>query len=98
MKNKKCLVLALKTPEPTERYLYSILSGLMLTASFPPGKTDWMAWVALVPLFIGLYRASPFHAFKVGLVAGLAHYLTLLYWIIVALEHYGNIHYTVSVG
>ncbi|MFH1125164.1 MAG: apolipoprotein N-acyltransferase [Pseudomonadota bacterium] len=88
----------MKTPEPTERYLYSILSGLMLTASFPPGKTDWMAWVALVPLFIGLYRASPFHAFKVGLVAGFAHYLTLLYWIIVALEHYGNIHYTVSVG
>lgn len=88
----------MKTSKSAERYLYAILSGLMLTASFPPGKTDWMAWFALVPLLIGVRGAPPGQAFKVGLAAGFSHYLTLLYWIIVALGHYGNIHYTISAG
>ncbi|MBU2497595.1 MAG: apolipoprotein N-acyltransferase, partial [Proteobacteria bacterium] len=86
----------MKTSKTGEKYLYAILSGLMLTASFPPGKTDWMAWFALVPLLIGICGGSPAQAFKVGMAAGFSHYLTLLYWIIVALGHYGNIHYTVS--
>lgn len=90
--------IVLKTPSPGERYLYAILSGVVLTASFPPGKTEWLAWFALVPLLIGIYGSAPRQAFRAGLAAGLAHYLTLLYWIIVALEHYGNIPYAVSAG
>jgi apolipoprotein N-acyltransferase len=70
----------------------------MLTASFPPGHFEWLAWFALVPLLMSLEETSPSLAFKLGLTTGVAHYLTLIYWIIVALKHYGNIHVVVSLG
>jgi apolipoprotein N-acyltransferase len=82
----------------TKNILYSILSGILLTASFPPGKLDWMVWFALVPLFISLRKKSPSQAFKLGLIAGLTHYLTLVYWIIVALKNYGGLNFLISSG
>jgi len=74
----------------------SILSGLMLTASFPPGKLDWVAWIALVPLLWSLKNEVPSRAFMLGFIAGIAHYLTLIYWIVVVLEHYGGLPFAVS--
>lgn len=74
----------------------AILSGLMLTASFPPGKLSWMAWFALVPLFGSLKNESPSRAFRLGFIAGIAHYLTLIYWIVVVLNHYGGLPFLVS--
>lgn len=77
---------------------YGILAGLMLTASFPPGKLEWLAWVALLPLLKSLDQESPSRAFKLGLVTGLAHYLTLVYWVVVVLKHYGGLPFVVSVS
>ncbi|MBW2066128.1 MAG: apolipoprotein N-acyltransferase, partial [Deltaproteobacteria bacterium] len=74
----------------------AVLSGLMLTASFPPGDMGWMAWFALVPLLVALDKTSPSKAFRLGLVAGMAHYLTLVYWVIVAMSHYGGLNFLVS--
>ena len=79
-------------PLSIHRVLLGILSGVMLTASFPPGNLDWMAWFALVPLFKGLENEAPSRAFGLGLMAGTVHYLTLIYWIVVAVGHYGNLH------
>jgi apolipoprotein N-acyltransferase len=36
-------------------------------------------------------------AFKLGLLAGCAHYLTLIYWIIFVLQHYGGLNIFVSI-
>ncbi len=83
---------------PTRKILWSILSGLLLTASFPPGKLEWLAWFALVPLFKSLENESPSGAFKLGFVTGLAHYLTLIYWIILVLGAYGGLNIIVSFG
>jgi apolipoprotein N-acyltransferase len=74
----------------------AILSGLMLTVSFPPGKLDWVAWIALVPLLWSLKNEVPSRAFVLGFIAGVAHYLTLIYWIVVVLEHYGGLPFAVS--
>ena len=68
----------------------------MLTASFPPGKLDWVVWFALVPLLKSIDNKSPSQAFKLGLIAGLAHYLTLIYWIVEVLKHYGGLHSLIS--
>lgn len=76
----------------------AVFSGLMLTASFPPGNLDWMAWIALVPLFWSLKNESPSRAFKLGFITGVAHYLTLIYWIVVVLEHYGGLPFFVSIS
>jgi apolipoprotein N-acyltransferase len=78
--------------------LLAILSGLMLTASFPPGKFSFMAWFALVPLLICVDRASPSQAFRLGFVAGAVHFTTLMYWIVMVLGHYGNMSIIVSLG
>jgi len=72
------------------------LSGLMLTACFSPVDLDWMAWIALIPLLISIKDKSSRVAVKLGLFAGLSHYLTLIYWIVVVLSHYGNINFFLS--
>jgi len=72
------------------------LSGVLLTLSFPPGNFSFVAWIALVPLLRAIQTASPSNAFKLGLVFGLAHYLTLIYWIVVVLEHYGKLHFLLA--
>jgi apolipoprotein N-acyltransferase len=83
-------------PLSLRNLLLAGLSGVLLTLSFPPGKFSFVAWFALVPLLKGIQSASPSDAFKLGLVSGLAHYLTLIYWIIVVLEHYGKLHFLVA--
>lgn len=67
------------------------ISGLFLTASFP--KLDWgfLAWVAFVPLFYAIKEKSPITSFKLGLVTGLVHYTTLLYWIAGVMDTYGKV-------
>lgn len=79
-----------------EKLFLATLSGLMLTASFPPGDAGWMAWFALLPLLFSLNRTPPSGAFRLGFVAGMAHYLTLVYWVIVAMSHYGGLNLVIS--
>ncbi len=81
-----------------KKILYSILSGVLLTASFPPGRLEWTVWFALVPLLVSITNESPRNAFKLGMISGIAHYLTLMYWIIVVLHSYGGLNYLLSLG
>jgi len=83
---------------PTQKVFLAILSGTLLTASFPPGNLGWMAWFALVPLLMSIEGASPYGAFKLGFIAGVTHYLSLIYWILLVLGHYGNLNYPASLG
>ncbi|MDY6973006.1 MAG: apolipoprotein N-acyltransferase [Thermodesulfobacteriota bacterium] len=80
------------------RVLLAVLSGFLLTGSFPPGKLEWVSWFALVPLLKGLEGERPKGAFKLGLIAGAAHYLTLMWWIVLVLGHYGNLNIYFSLG
>ncbi len=73
------------------KVLCAILSGVMLTAAFPPGRLEWMAWVAIVPLLISLEKEPAFNAFRLGMIAGLTHYLTLIYWVVFVTHTYGGI-------
>ena len=78
--------------------LLAILSGLLLTLSFSPNAFSLAAWVALVPLLIGIQQASFPNAFRLGLACGMAHCLTLIYWIVVVLKHYGNLNIVVAIS
>jgi apolipoprotein N-acyltransferase len=84
------------TPKSYDKWLLSILSGAMLTASFAPAKLGWLAWLALVPLLKGLQKEAPSRAFKLGLLAGFIHYVTLIYWILAVLEQYGGLNILLS--
>lgn len=70
--------------------LLPIISGLCLTASFPPFSISYISFISLVPLFFSIQNKSTKDAFKQGYLAGLVHYLTLLYWIPYPITRYGN--------
>ena len=81
-----------------EKLLLAIASGLLLTASFPPTFTGRIAWVALIPLFKSLEGLAGKRAFTAGFFFGLAHNLTLVYWVVFVMQHYGNLPLAASLG
>jgi len=81
-----------------EKLLLALLSGFTLTASFPPSPFYFLAWFALVPLLKSLENETPMAALRLGFAAGLAHYLTLIYWVIIVMGHYGHLPLPVSVS
>jgi apolipoprotein N-acyltransferase len=74
----------------------AILSGLLLTASFPPVKLSFLAWIAFIPLLVSIRDKAPRHAFKLGFITGFFHTITLIYWIVVVLGQYGNLSLPIS--
>ena len=78
-------------PKRKKEILLSVLSGLLLTCSFPKINADWVAWFSLVPMLFAMKSLPPRSAFYMGLTTGFVHYLTLLYWLIPMMETYGNI-------
>lgn len=76
---------------------YAILSGLLLTASFPNISVSWLAWVALIPLLYGINRLSPAESFRTGFIAGMVHYLTLMYWLAYTMHTYGRLPWLLSI-
>lgn len=78
------------------RRLAAALSGLMLTAAFPPGDASWLAWIALVPLLAAMRDQPAGRCFQLGFTAGAAHFLSLMYWIVVVLQSYGGLHVLLS--
>jgi apolipoprotein N-acyltransferase len=88
----------MRTSGKTENTLYAVLSGLLLTASFPPAHLEWIAWFALIPLLKSIQGSGPGQAFKLGFVAGFAHFVTLLYWVVFVMGHYGHLHWTVALA
>jgi apolipoprotein N-acyltransferase len=88
----------MRTYGKTENMLYAILSGLLLTASFPPANLEWIAWFALVPLLKSIQGSGPVQSFKLGFAAGFAHFVTLVYWVVFVMGHYGHLHWTVALA
>jgi len=76
----------------------AILSGLLLTASFPKTDLHGLAWVALVPLLWVLKDVPPGEAFRRGMLFGLAHFVSLLYWLVPTMVTYGRLPLLLSIG
>ncbi len=75
----------------------SLTSGLLLWLSFPGGPAFWpLLFVALVPLLLAVQQGSGRQAFWCGLTAGLAHFVLLLYWIVIVLGRYGGLPWYIS--
>ncbi len=67
------------------------LSGLLLTAAFPKVGFDLLAWVALVPLLWAIDGTPWKTAFRIGFVFGLAHFVSLVYWVVPTMQTYGHL-------
>ena len=63
-------------------YLLAIGAGLLLTAAFPKISIAGCAWVAPALMIAAAYGKRGCDAFRVGYVAGLAYFLSSLYWLL----------------
>lgn len=73
------------------RVFLSAFSGMLLSLSFPKTGVDFLSWVALVPFLYALKNGNKKENILSGLSFGIAHFLTLLYWVIYTLNVYGYI-------
>jgi apolipoprotein N-acyltransferase len=63
-------------------YLVAIGAGLLLTAAFPKIGIAGFAWIAPALLMVAAHGKCGGDAFRVGYVAGLVHFLSSLYWLL----------------
>jgi apolipoprotein N-acyltransferase len=64
------------------RYVLAILAGLLLAAAFPNFNVAGLAWIAPGLILACALGKEGGEAFRIGYVAGLAHYLASLYWLL----------------
>ncbi len=74
-----------------KKFASAIFSGLLMTAAFPKTGIDWLAWIAIVPLLLSLRNVSWKERFRLGFIAGLAHYMTLVYWVAYTMKVFGEL-------
>ncbi len=72
-------------------FLLSAVSGFLLSGSFPKVGLAGCAWFALVPLLVAIKDHSARNSFKLGFMAGLVHFTSLLYWLVYTMQTYGNL-------
>src|SRR5262249_45261622 len=87
-------------------FALAILSGLLLTVSFPKFGHPAFGWIALTPLLVALAEAPPAsvartrplaRAFALGLVTGAVYFTGTLYWVTAVMVTYGNLQWWVAV-
>lgn len=63
-------------------FLLPILSGILLILAYPPYNLEFLAWIALIPLFwfIALKQISPKKALIGGFIAGVLFFGKLFTW------------------
>ena len=61
--------------------LYAVLSGLLLSAAFPPAKLGYFAFVALIPLLFIMRSYSPGRVLLWSWIAGLVFHLITMFWL-----------------
>lgn len=75
----------------------AVSGGGLLALAFPgTGDLGWLAFGALVPLFVAVDRASWRRACLLGAVAGLAVWMITIAWIPDALVRYGELPWTLA--
>ncbi|HOJ52274.1 MAG TPA: apolipoprotein N-acyltransferase [Syntrophales bacterium] len=80
------------------RHLWALGAGVLLFLSFPKFGTGFLAWVALVPLFMAVSGQAAKKAFGWGFLSGLIAHLGILYWIAYVVVKYGNLPWPVGIG
>ncbi len=68
-----------------------------ILSSFPDLSLSWLVFVALVPFLTGISSMDRGQAFSSGIIMGLAHYTTLLYWLVPTLCSFGGLWFPASV-
>ena len=73
-------------------------SGLLLTGAFPNIDVGWLAWIAIVPLLTAVRNVHWKRGFGLGFLAGMVHYLSLIYWVAYTMRTYGHLPWPVCIS
>jgi len=75
----------------------ALLTGILLFIGLPGGGNFWpLLFVALAPFFYLIQQVERKEALAVAFLAGLSHFLLLLYWITIVLGKYGGLPLVVA--
>lgn len=77
--------------------LPAVACGLLLTVAFPKPHVWPAAFIALIPLLVAIDQKSARACFWTGFAAGCVHFITLIYWLVPTLNHYGGLHPVIAV-
>ncbi|MFZ0613173.1 MAG: apolipoprotein N-acyltransferase [Desulfobacterales bacterium] len=89
----------MRKPTPNRiRQALAAGSGLLLTGAFPDVGFSWLAWIGLVPLFFAVRNLSWRPAFGLGFLAGMVHFLSLVYWVAYTMRTYGHLPWPVGIS
>jgi apolipoprotein N-acyltransferase len=72
-------------------WLLASFSGLLLSVCFPPFSCFPAVALALVPLIEAVWGKEWHYACRMGFLAGIVHFGTLLWWISPTISQYGNL-------
>ncbi len=78
-------------------FILAACSGLIMPLAFPVFDFHILAWFCLVPLFYSILSKHPFHSFVLASTTGFIFHLVLIYWVVVAMNRYGEIPFILSV-
>lgn len=85
-------------PPFSSRYVLAAAAGLLLTAAFPKLDVAGAAWLA-PGLMVGVaLGTNGWERFRIGYVAGLSHYLSMLYWLLLIPYRWHGIPVAPAVG
>jgi apolipoprotein N-acyltransferase len=80
-----------------KNFYLPVITGILLWVAFPGSGGLWpLVFVALIPFFFILHKSSLRATVLAGLVCGMVHYLTLLYWVVIVLAKYGGLAWYIS--
>jgi len=80
-----------------EKILLSIISGIALTMGLPVMGFSYIAWFALIFLLFAIRDTSVRDSFVLGGLSGMAHFASMLYWLVGTMNIYGYLPLWLSV-
>jgi apolipoprotein N-acyltransferase len=96
--NGALLVATAVRPRFGLRIVLAVVSGLLLSASFPSIDLEPLAWIGLVPLLLAARGLRPRLAFAVGWLGGLVFFLATTYWVAYTIANYTAVPMVLAVG
>lgn len=74
------------------QYTLALASAVLMALAFPKADQGWLAWIALVPLFLALRKVSEMKVgMFIGFVFGMAYHLGVVYWTVHTMHLYGKL-------
>jgi len=66
----------------TKKIILALLTGIMISLSFPKWNLWFLSWVAWVPMFGAIQGCDFRKSFLLGWISGFAAFCGILYWLV----------------